>query len=147
MNPTSTSDTITAEVTINASADRIFNALANSEERMKWWGRGGWFKTARMESDLRPGGEWLMVFETDRGPTSIRGQYQIIEPPHVLAFTWIPDWYEAQQTLVRFDLEEHDGVTTVRLTHSGLGEADRANHRGWPAILETLKRHMEPAAG
>jgi hypothetical protein len=45
---------------------------------------------------------------------------------------------------VRIDLEEKDGITTVRLTHSGLtGDAARTSHRGWPQILEWLRVYVE----
>jgi uncharacterized protein YndB with AHSA1/START domain len=57
--------------------------------------------------------------------------YRMIERPRVLAFTWLPSWdEEATETLVRFDLDERDGVTRVRLTHSGFAtEGSRAPSR------------------
>jgi Activator of Hsp90 ATPase homolog 1-like protein len=46
--------------------------------------------------------------------------------------------------LVRFDLEERDGFTTVRLTHSGLTtESSRDHHRGWPQVLAWLQAYVE----
>lgn len=63
----------------------------------------------------------------------------------MLVFTWLPDWQgDATESLVRFDLEEKDGVTTVRLTHSGLvSESSRASHWGWPQILTWLQTYVE----
>jgi hypothetical protein len=47
-------------------------------------------------------------------------------------------------TLVHWELEEKDGVTTVRLTHSGLtDESSRTSHRGWPQILGWLQAYVE----
>ena len=71
--------------------------------------------------------------------------YRMIERPRVLAFTWLPSWdEEATETLVRFDLDEQDGVTRVRLTHSGFAtEGSRVRHQGWPQILGWLKSHAE----
>src|SRR5438876_11499685 len=60
MNPTSTGDTIVQEVTIKAPAERIFKALTNPQERVRWWGAEGRFQVTYMESDLRPGGKWMM---------------------------------------------------------------------------------------
>ena len=60
MNPTSVSGTIVQEITIKGPAERIFEALTNPDERMKWWGAEGKFQTTQMESDLRPGGKWVM---------------------------------------------------------------------------------------
>ena len=72
-------------------------------------------------------------------------EYRTIERPHLLVFTWLPDWQEdATETIVRWDLEEKDGVTTVRLTHSGFTtEASRATYRGWPQILGGLQSYVE----
>jgi len=63
----------------------------------------------------------------------------------LLVFTWLPDWQEnAPETIVRWDLEEKDGVTKVRLTHSGLtSESSRASHRGWPQVLGLLQAYVE----
>ena len=55
-------------------------------------------------------------------------------------FTWIRDEEHHPETLVRWDLEETDGVTTVRVTHSGLtSERLRTRHSGWPLILALLR--------
>src|SRR6516162_8950198 len=68
--------------------------------------------------------------------------------PRLLVFTWLPDWQEdATETIVRFDLEEQAGVTTVRLTHFGLeSESSRASHKGWPQILTWLQAYVEQHA-
>jgi len=44
---------------------------------------------------------------------------------------------------VRFDLEEKDGATTVRLTHSGLTSEGARAHQGWPQILTWLQAYVE----
>ena len=84
MNPASVSDTIVQEITINGSANRIFDALTDPDQRVKWWGA---------------------------------------------------------------ELEEKNGVTTVRLTHSGLtSETSRISHKGWPQILTWLRAYVETPA-
>lgn len=146
MNPITASDTITQEITINGTAERIFAALTVPEERLKWWGGSeNRFKLTAFESDLRPGGKWLMLAESFGRVVTIRGEYREIDRPRLLVFTWLPDWYEdATESLVRWDLEEHGGVTTVRLTHSGLvTDISRENHRGWPQIIGMLKAYIE----
>ena len=145
MNPTSVSDTIIQEITIQAPAQRIFDALTNPSQRIKWWGAEGRFQTTHMESDLRPGGKWMMRGNGMGGkPFTVSGEYRQIEPPRVLVFTWLPTWQEdAIESLVRFDLEERNGVTTVRLTHSGLTGSSRASHKGWPQVLTWLQGYVE----
>lgn len=146
MNATDTIDAIIEEITIKASAERIFEALTDPVQRTKWWGLKGRFETTHMESDLRPGGRWMMSGTGMGGkPFHVNGVYRTVERPSVLAFTWLPSWdEEATETLVRFDLDERIGVTTVRLTHSGFASAgSRARHQGWPQILAWLKGHAE----
>jgi uncharacterized protein YndB with AHSA1/START domain len=146
MNPTIANDTIVQEIVIKASAERIFEALTNPAQRTKWWGAEGRFQTTHMESELRQGGKWMMRGNGLGGrPFTIRGEYRQIEPPRLLIFTWLPDWQEdAIETVVRFDLSENNGITTVRLTHSGLTtESSRLSHKGWPQILTWLQTYSE----
>ncbi|MGH9446112.1 MAG: SRPBCC family protein [Terriglobia bacterium] len=146
MNPASISDTIIQEITITATAERVYEALTDPSQRVRWWGAEGRFQTTHMESDLRVGGKWMMEGIGLGGkPFTVRGEYRQIERPRLLVFTWLPDWQEdATESLVRVDLEEKEGVTTVRLTHSGLGsESSRASHKGWPQILTWLQAYVE----
>ena len=138
-------DAIVQEIAIKAPASRIFEALVDPVQRMKWWGQKGRFETTNAESDLRLGGRWLMSGMGMGRPFKVEGVYRIIERPRVLAFTWLPSWDEdATETLVRFDLDEHNGTTTVRLTHSGFAtEGSRTRHQGWPQILGWLKMYAE----
>lgn len=135
------------EITIKAPAERIFEALTNPAERLKWWWRSeGRFQITHVESDLRPGGKWMMrgTGMGDKAVT-VAGESREIERPRLLVFTWLPDWQENMtETLVRWDLEERDGVTTVRLTHSGFtSESSRATYRGWPQVLGGLRAYIE----
>lgn len=139
-------DAIVEQITIHATAERIFAALADPQERMKWWGAPGRFQVTQFESDMRPGGKWAMRGTGMEGrPFSITGAYIEIDRPRLLVFTWLPDWYEnAKETVVRWELEERDSLTTVRLTHSGFdSEIARASHRGWPQILGWLQAYVE----
>ncbi len=148
MSPTSVSDTIVQEITIAGPAERVFEALTNPSQLVAWWRAEGRFETTHMECDLRPGGKWAMRGTGMGGkPFQIRGEYRQIERPSLLVYTWLPDWQgDMTESLVRFDLEEKDGRTTVRLTHSGLAtENSRASHRGWPQILACLQGYVERA--
>lgn len=146
MNPLTANDTIVQEIVIKAPADRVFKALTDPAQRVAWWGAQGRFQATGMESDLRPGGKWTMRGNGMGGrPFTVTGEYRQIEPPHLLVFTWLPSWQEdASETLVRFDLTENNGLTTVRLTHSGFStENARLSHKGWPQILTWLQTYCE----
>jgi uncharacterized protein YndB with AHSA1/START domain len=144
MNPATASDTIVQEIQIHAPAARIFQALADPTERVKWWNAPGRFAMTHAESDLRVGGKWSMKGSGYGQAVTVHGEYREIEPPRVLAFTWNPGWQpDATESLVRFDLDERDGITIVRLTHSGLiTDAARSSHRGWADILGLLYAYV-----
>jgi uncharacterized protein YndB with AHSA1/START domain len=127
-------DAIVQEITIKAPAARVFEALVDPAQRIKWWGQKGRFETTNAESDLQPGGRWLMSGTGMGRPFKVEGVYRIIERPRVLAFTWLPSWdKEATETMVRFDLDEQNVAT----------EGSRARHQGWPQILGWLKAYAE----
>jgi len=146
MNPPAAADTIVQEITIQASAARVFDAFADPAQRVRWWSVPGRFRTKHVESDLRPGGRWVMTgTREDGGPFTIKGEYRIVDRPTLIEFTWLPDWQpDATETTVRVEFLETAGTTQVRLTHSGLAtERSRASHRGWPQILGLLKEFVE----
>jgi uncharacterized protein YndB with AHSA1/START domain len=147
MTPTGAVDTIVQEITINAPAARVFDAFANPADRVRWWtAPDGRFRTTELDSDLRPGGRWEMRgTRQDGGPFTVKGEYREVERPTLLVFTWLPDWQgDATESLVRVEFREANGVTHVRLTHSGLAtERSRTSHRGWPQILAWLQAYAE----
>jgi uncharacterized protein YndB with AHSA1/START domain len=141
-------DTIVQEVTIKAPAKRIFSALTRPEELLKWWAAEGKFQIMHAECDLQPGGKWRMQVagkSAAEAPVStVYGEYRTIDPPRVLTYTWIREHEDYPETLVRWDLEEKDGYTTVRVTHSGLvSEGLRARNSGWPVIVGLLQTYFE----
>lgn len=141
-----TEETIVEEITINAPAGRIFEALTDPKQCIKWWGREGQYGWTAVESDLRTGGRLVMRGYGYGGKTvTVTGVYREIERPRLLVHTWLPDWQgDATESVVRWDLEERGDVTTVRITHSGLStETSRLSHRGWPAILSWLQEYTE----
>jgi len=147
---------IVQEVTIHAPAAEIFRALTTADELMRWWAAEGQFRTVYAACDLRPGGAWLMMVEGACGTEpvhTVRGVYRRVEPPHLVEFTWKRDREDWPESLVRWELEERDGTTTVRVTHSELiSEAMRARNNGWPLIVRLLEKWLgsgngSPSAG
>jgi uncharacterized protein YndB with AHSA1/START domain len=141
-------DKIVQEVAIKAPAERIFRSLTKPDEMLKWWCAAGKFKLTHAECDLQAGGKWRMRVAgagTDEPSSStVYGQYQTIEPPHVLSYTWIRENEDLPEKLVRWDLDEKDGYTTVRVTHSGLiTESLRARNSGWLLIVTLLEAYMD----
>ena len=149
MNPIESSEPIVKEIVIKASAERVFAALTDPRQRVAWWGAAGKFQATEMESDLQPGGAWLMRGTGMAGkPFTLSGIYRAVERPRLLEFTWLDDGQaDVPETLVRFDLNENDGFTTVRLTHSGFTtEQSRERYQGWPWLLALLQAYVQETA-
>jgi uncharacterized protein YndB with AHSA1/START domain len=140
-------DKFIQEITIKAPASRIFEAVTSPKELVEWWGVEGKFQVTKMESDLRPGGKWRMhLTGGDGAKYTVAGEYRKIDRPWLLTFTWIREQEDSPETLVRWDLEEKNGMTKVRVTHSGFAnEAQRTRNSGWPMILGLLQTHLERA--
>ena len=80
-------------------------------------------------------------------PFTIHGEYRTIEPPRAIEFTWVADWDDTGMSIVRFDVIEQNGATTVRLTHSGLAtESSRERYQGWPWLLTLLQAYVQKQA-
>lgn len=136
-------DAIVQEVVINAPAERIFRALTRPEELLQWWAAEDRFQVIEAECDLQPGGKWRMRVAgrcaAESPVSTVSGEYRDVEPPRLLTYTWIRENENWPETLVRWDLKEENGCTTVRVTHSGLvSEALRERNSGWPLVLKLL---------
>jgi uncharacterized protein YndB with AHSA1/START domain len=135
------------ERTFQAPAEAVFNAWTSEEVLRRWW-HAEHGETPEAEVDLRVGGTVRVVMRKPNRDTDIGGggRYTEIEPPTRLAFTWIWDG-DTRRTLIELDFEEHDGVTTVRFTHSDLWdeEAVRAHKEGWGELFDSLERALEGA--
>ena len=142
-------DAIVQEVVIKAPAERIFRALTRPEELLGWWAAEGKFQVIEAECDLQPGGKWRMRVAGRCGVESpqvstVHGEYRVVDPPRLLTYSWIRENENWPETLVRWDLKEEAGCTTVRVTHSGLvSEALRQRNSGWPTVLGLLQTWVE----
>ena len=124
--------TVTAEIRIEATPERVFPFLTEPERIVRWKG-----VEARVEPI--PGGEYR-VQVTPRALAV--GEYVVVDPPRRVVFTW--GWQDDEQlppgsSTVQIELVPDGDGTIVRLTHSGLPEgADVAQLDGWQHFLPRL---------
>ncbi|HEY3625068.1 MAG TPA: SRPBCC domain-containing protein [Terracidiphilus sp.] len=140
-------DEIVQEVVIHSPAERIFRALTRPQELLRWWAAEGRFQLIEAQCDLQPGGKWRMRVAgrctAESAVSTVYGEYRDVEPPCLLTYTWTREPEDWPETLVRWDLKEVNGCTTVRVTHSGLvSEALRHRNSGWPVVLKLLERFV-----
>jgi len=149
MNPRAASnDAIVQEITINAEAERIFDALTDPEELLEWWCIEDQFHLIRALCDVRPGGKWTMRVagesEEEQGESIVHGVYRTVLRPNLLEYTWIREEQDHPETIVRWELQDDGGSTRVRVTHSGLNSPRlRDRNSGWIFIVQMLKDFVE----
>lgn len=138
-------ETLHIERTFRAPAEAVFEAWTSEEVLRRWFHAEADWETPAAQVDLRVGGAVRVVMHDPHKDREIGGggHYTEIEPPTRLAFTWTWDG-EDRQTLIELDFEEAEGVTTVRMTHSGLRdtEAVSRHEHGWTNCLANLDRAL-----
>ena len=149
-------DAIVGEIEIAAPPQRVFQALIESEQLLRWWGGEGECKAKLWQVEPRLGGRWRFEGAEKTGKFNINGisefhaDGEIVEfdPPRRLAYTWLANWHDdrSRVTLVRWELAPTENGTRVKVTHSGLAEEPLARQNyggGWPEVLALLKKHCE----
>ena len=88
---------ILAEVDVAAPPERLFAALTNADEVVRWWGS----HTGSWTADLRTGGERKAQGPGANSTTFSVGEvYLVVDPPRRLVQTWRADWDEGPDTTV-----------------------------------------------
>jgi len=146
-------DAIVTEIDVTAPPDRVFRALTDASELMRW------FTSAECpvkfwKMDARLGGQYS--YATQRGSIVVNnlsqfechGEIVEYDPPRLLAYTWFGNWHDdiSRSTLVRWELTATEEGTRVRVTHSGLADlpiARKDYSGGWPGVLEQLQKFLE----
>lgn len=147
-----TGGTILATVEIAASQERVFRALTDPREVVRWWGSPDTYQTTEWQADLRPGGSFqARGVGADGHAFGVAGEYLVVDPPHKLSHTWKPDWENGQVTTVSYLLEAIAAGTRVTLRHDGFvgrPESCRSHGDGWERVLGWLDAYAAaPSAG
>lgn len=144
-----TQGTILACVDIAAPAERVFKALTDPTEIVRWWGSPEAYQTTEWTSDLRKGGRFRAGgVMRDGSRFALEGEYLAVEPPHTLVHTWEPDWDGGARSVVRYRLESVGGGTRVTLRHDGFEgrpESCTRHSTGWQLVLGWLDRFTAPS--
>jgi uncharacterized protein (TIGR03086 family) len=124
---------IVFERVIDASPEEAFALFTEPERLRRWHGLSA-------AVDLRVGGDYRLTVVPGGVAT---GSFTEIEPGRRLVYTW--GWHGHETvppgaSTVQVDFEPVGDKTLVRLTHTGLGAEDAANHRGgWTHYLDRLE--------
>lgn len=139
-------DAIVSEIHIAAPPDRVFYALVNPEQVLRWWGQSGIYRCTEFKADLRVGGKWRGAGVGPGGDNfEVTGEYLEIDSPRLLVHTWVASWTGTAKTTVRWELEPREQGTLVTLRHTGLSAYPglAQSYRGWPRMLGWLQALLE----
>ncbi|MBO0911780.1 MAG: SRPBCC domain-containing protein [Acidobacteria bacterium] len=139
-------DRVACEIFIAAPRERIFEALTDPNQAIRWWGQKDRYQLSEFIMDVRVGGKWSTSGGSMKmGHIDVHGEFLEIDPPLRLKYTWISSWMP-KSTMVLWELEEKDNGTLVKLTHTGFaGDAGhaKAHSDGWNLVLSWLEAYLE----
>ena len=144
-------DAIIREIVIKAPQERVYHAITNLNEIIKW------FPDTVEGGTLEVGQEPTFSFEGGSHKRKIH--IEAANPNDYFAYRWIPgpsgegvsDVLSIPNTLVEFLIEKVDGGSKVTVKESGfsslpLGEAESSfkdNSGGWQYMVERLEKLLE----
>ena len=127
-----------------AVPDRVFGALTEPAELVRWWGPDG-FTTPEIELEPRVGGRYRFAMQPPEGELfHLEGEFIEFDPPHVVAYTfrWEDPDPDDVETIARLTLRGvEDGTKLVLDQGTFATEARRALHQqGWADGFVKLRR-------
>lgn len=131
---------LTVRRTIRASSERLFDAWTRPEQLKQWWGPAS-VECVDAEVDLRVGGRYRIANQFPDGKVLwIAGEFESIERPKRLVYTWRLESVEGPPERVTVTFEEHGPETEVVVTHERIAtETARDRHeQGWFGCLDGL---------
>ncbi len=146
--PDPSSATLVIRRTICATAEFLFDAWTHPDKMKEWWGPGD-VKCLAVEIDLQVGGRYRIANQFPDGKIIwITGEFESIEAPHKLVYTWRVEPNPGQLELVIVQFEPRDGATEVIVTHERIPDAaTRDRHKaGWHGCLDGLVSYATRAS-
>jgi uncharacterized protein YndB with AHSA1/START domain len=133
---------LTVRRTIAATPERLFDAWTKPEHLIRWWGPAG-VTCPAVEVDLRVGGTYRIANRFTSGDiVYITGEFQVIDRPRKLVYTWSMGEGEAEVVTVLFDARGAE--TEVSVIHERIADQKtlEGHEAGWHGCLDELVSYM-----
>jgi uncharacterized protein YndB with AHSA1/START domain len=135
---------LTLKRRLNAAPEKVYAAWTQPAQIAQWFGpdAGG---VQRAETDLRTGGRFTVVFNTEDGEEhQVNGVYREVVRNKKLVFTWAWRSTPERESLVTVLIEpDRDGSLLTLIHEQFFDEAARDRHRhGWTGSLAKLERYL-----
>ena len=131
---------IVKTIFLKATPDHVWRFLTEADRLAEWFHRG--------ESDLKEGGEWIMVTNSQgkEGERMLTGRVIEAKAPERLVHTFTHKWLGGVETTCTWTLEGVKGGTILTLTHDGFEKVEEgafeiaAEHdKGWDQHFGRLR--------
>ena len=124
-----------------ASPERVFDAWIDPDKAPKFLFATPDGKITRCDIDARPGGRFTIVRRDEQGDTEHVGEYEVVDRPRRLVFTFGVPRYSSEMTRVSIDITPTSSGCDLTLTHEGvLPDWAEKTKEGWTMILDSLAK-------
>ncbi|WPN45819.1 MULTISPECIES: SRPBCC family protein [unclassified Pseudomonas] len=154
MNPAS--DRIERKILLKAKRSQVWRVVANAEVFGQWFG-------VALEGKRFVAGEWTQGKVTYPGYEHVLWNVLVerVEPERLFSFRWHPyavnaqiDYSQEPTTLVKFELEDHEDGTLLKVSESGFDhipdvrreKAFRMDSRGWEEQMNNIEQFLSESA-
>jgi uncharacterized protein YndB with AHSA1/START domain len=135
---------LTLKRRLKASPEAVYAAWTDPEKIVRWFGPDtGPVKQA--ETDLRVGGRYFVIFNTEDGEQHhVSGVYREVVPNEKLVFTWTWRTLPERESVVTILIKPDGSGSLLTLMHEKFfDEPARDRHReGWTGCLDKLERFL-----
>jgi uncharacterized protein YndB with AHSA1/START domain len=126
-----------------ASPERVFDAWLDPEKVKMFLFATPTGEIVRCEIDARVGGKFTITRRDEQGDTDHVGEYEVIDRPRRLVFTFGVPRYSPEMTRVSLDFVPTSEGCELTLTHEGvLPEWSEKTKEGWTMILDGLGKTL-----
>ena len=144
-------DMILASAEINASPERVFQALTSTETET-WWGAPDTYLIRDWQADLQVGGRYTLTIHKDGARLPAGGVFLDVDAPRVLRLTQRYDFdfppLGCRDTIITYRLTATATGTRLVVKNEGFGPAHEAaeqHAQGWERFLGYLQAHFNQA--
>jgi uncharacterized protein YndB with AHSA1/START domain len=137
--------TLVVRQTIPATAEFLFRAWTQPQRLKEWWGPSG-VRCVEAQIDLRVGGLYRIANQFPDGKIIwITGEYQHIEAPHKLVYTWCVECDSKPLERVTVEFKQKEMETEVIVTHEHIpdGRVREQHETGWQGCFDGLVEYAE----
>lgn len=154
MNPAS--DRIERKILLKAPRSQVWRVIAHAEQFGKWFG-------VALDGKRFVAGEWTQGQVTYLGYEHVLWNVLVerVEPERLFSFRWHPyavepgfDYSQEPTTLVKFELEDMENGTLLKVSESGFDhipqtrrlKAFRMDSRGWDEQMSNIEQFLSGKA-